>query len=62
MKIDATIKAYFHQGWELRNGVMVPILPPAEELPTLAQFRYWYEKEYDLKRSMSAREGKHTNQ
>jgi len=56
---ERTLALFFHQGWELRNGVMVPILPPVEELPTLAQFRYWYEKEHNLKGPMIAREGKH---
>ena len=45
---ERTIIQFFQQGWELCNGVMVPILPPAEELPTLAQFQYWYRKEQGL--------------
>ncbi len=57
---ERTLVLFFHQGWESRNGVIVPILPPAEELPTLAQFQYWYEKEHDLKRQMIAGEGKYT--
>jgi putative transposase len=28
------------------NGILVPILPPAEQLPTFDQFRYWYEEVY----------------
>lgn len=33
---ERTVVYFFPQGWELRNGVMAPILPPAEALPTLA--------------------------
>lgn len=53
---------FFHQGWELRNGAMVPIFPTVEELPTLAQFRYWYQKDQALKHPMIARAGKHIYQ
>jgi putative transposase len=45
---ERTIVHFFHQGWKWCNGVMVPILPPTEELPTLAQFRYWYGREQGL--------------
>jgi hypothetical protein len=57
---ERTLALFFHQGKEWRNGILVPILPPAEELPTVEQFRYWYEKERDLKRSLIARDGEHT--
>ena len=53
-----TLEHYFHKGFELQNGVLVPLLPPASELPTFEQFRYWYEKEQDLVRKISSREGK----
>jgi transposase InsO family protein len=34
--------AYYNIGYEKKDGVLVPILPPAAQLPTLDQFRYWY--------------------
>lgn len=40
------LETYFHIGYELKDGILIPILPPAEELPTFQQFRYWYEKYY----------------
>jgi len=43
---ERTLVLFFHQEWESRTSVMVPILPPVEELPTLAQFQYWYQKEH----------------
>ena len=52
-----TIEKFFHQGYQLESGVLVPVLPPASELPTFAQFRYWYEKERDLSQSQVARVG-----
>ena len=39
-----TLETYFNRGYELQDGVLVPILPPAEELPTFRQFQYWYAK------------------
>ena len=45
-------------GYELKDGILIPILPPAEELPTFRQFRYWYETYYyDAVRSIKKRFG-----
>lgn len=52
-----TLYKFFHRGYEDKNGVAVPILPPAEELPTLTQFRYWYQKEKQVEQSIRARVG-----
>ncbi|BAY95297.1 MULTISPECIES: Mu transposase C-terminal domain-containing protein [unclassified Tolypothrix] len=54
-----TLEKFFHQGYETINGVLVPILPPAEELPTYAQFYYWYKKDRDLCRTLKSRVGEH---
>jgi hypothetical protein len=53
-----TLERFFHKGYETRDGVLVPVLPPATELPSFAQFRYWYEKERDISQEKIAREGK----
>ena len=52
-----TLENLFNKGYQLRNGVWVPVLPPAEELPTLDQFRYWYKKERSLVRTITSRQG-----
>lgn len=52
-----TLEKYFHKGYELRDGVLVPLLPPADELPTFDQFRYWYEKERNPTQTLASREG-----
>src|SRR5260221_7641212 len=54
---DRILALFFHCGKELRNGVFVPLLPPADELPTLSQYRYWYRKGTDLARSDASRKG-----
>jgi Integrase core domain. len=52
------LERFFHIGYAInRDGVTVPVLPPADELPTYRQFSYWYEKERDLSREKIARYG-----
>lgn len=51
------IENHFNVGYKEEGGVKIPILPPAEELPTFGEFRYWYSKEIDFKASLTAREG-----
>jgi hypothetical protein len=53
-----TLKTFFHKGFVLEYGVPIPVLPSSEELPSLKQFRYWYENYYrDVKREKTSREG-----
>ena len=52
-----TLEKFFHKGYEMQDGVIVPVLPPASELPTFAQFRYWHEKERDLTQAQISRQG-----
>lgn len=52
-----TLENFFHKGYELRGGALVPILPPREELPTFDQFRYWYEKERNPVQTITSRYG-----
>jgi putative transposase len=35
---------YFKNGYEQIDGVLVPVMPPDNELPSLDQFYYWYKK------------------
>jgi putative transposase len=56
---ERILTLYFHRGKELRDGVFVPLLPPVNELPTFAQYRYWSRKIRDLERSSAAREDSH---
>jgi hypothetical protein len=53
-----TLERFFNTGfYQNKDGVMVPALPPAEELPTYPQFTYWYRKEHQPKREVTARQG-----
>jgi hypothetical protein len=53
-----TLETFFNCGYyENRDGIRVPVLPPAEELPSYYQFKYWYKKDRNPRRSQIAREG-----
>ncbi|MBV9927744.1 MAG: DDE-type integrase/transposase/recombinase [Acidobacteria bacterium] len=53
-----TLERFFNVGYSLNDdGALVPVLPPAHELPTYRQFRYWYRKGRDPRRSQIARDG-----
>lgn len=52
------IDNHFNVGCRIEGGVRIPVLPPASQLPTYEQFRYWYQKVRDLTKSIIAREGK----
>lgn len=52
-----TLEHYFNRGRDIQDGVSVPVLPTADELPTFGQFRYWYYRDRDLTRSLVKREG-----
>jgi hypothetical protein len=58
---QATKEAFFRrlgaEGVEVRDGVPVPILLPARQIPSFAQFRYWYGKERDRRAEYQARHG-----
>jgi hypothetical protein len=55
---DCTKNEFFWIDMEFKDGIFIPVLPPAEQLPTLRQFRYWYENIYcDDTRKSKSREG-----
>lgn len=48
-------KEYFAEGFKVENGVKIPIIKAQGTIPSFGQFRYWYEKNLDLKRSITSR-------
>lgn len=55
------LETYFNIGYKLKDGVLIPILPPADELPTFRQFLYWHENYYyDAVQSIKNRVGEIT--
>lgn len=53
-----TLERFFSTGYYFnRNGARTAALPPADELPTYRQFRYWYKKDRKPRRAQSKRYG-----
>lgn len=52
-----TLEHYFNQGYEMRDGIPISILPHPDNLPTFWQFEYWYYKDRDLTRTLVKRRG-----
>lgn len=52
-----TLEHYFNHGYQMQDNVRIPVLPPADELPTFRQFRYWFKQEQDLEQTLVKREG-----
>ena len=48
-------KEYFSDGFKEENGVKIPIIKPQAEIPSFGQFRYWFEKERNIKKEITSR-------
>ncbi|NLI58796.1 MAG: DDE-type integrase/transposase/recombinase [Clostridium sp.] len=49
-------KEFFSDEFRIENGIRVPVIKPIGEVPTYAQFRYWYYKNINLKKQISSRQ------
>jgi putative transposase len=55
---EKTLERFFHSGhYQNKRGIWVAGLPPASQLPTYRQFKYWYKKERNIRRARVSREG-----
>lgn len=55
---NRTMETYFHRGYYLKGNILVPILPPEEELPTERQFTHqYYTYLRDTTKLLKSREG-----
>jgi hypothetical protein len=54
---DQMLKTFFVADYRYDNGVKKPILLEQDKLPTLRQFRYWYEKTYQSEEKLRKRKG-----
>jgi hypothetical protein len=52
-----TLEEYYNLGYQYKNGKLIPILPTEDQLPTIGQFRYWYEKEFNITKVIISRKG-----
>lgn len=49
------IKDFFTEEFRVQDGVKIPIIKPIGEIPSFNQFRYWFNKERNLKKEISSR-------
>lgn len=52
-----TLEKFFYSGYHFDGEVRIPILQPEDKLPSFGQFKYWFNKELDLKDSITKRYG-----
>lgn len=52
------VKEFYASDYYYDNGVKKVIVADEDQLPTLRQFRYWYDKEYNIEESTIARQGR----
>lgn len=49
------IKEFFSEDYRIDNGLKKPIIKNTNEIPTFNQFRYWFNKERNIKKEISTR-------
>ncbi len=54
-----TLMRFFAVDEKVCDDTTIPVLPPASQLPTERQFRYWYYREYHPVRALVKRKGEH---
>lgn len=48
-------KEFFAEDYKIQNGIKIPIIKPSSEVPTINQFRYWFQKERNFKKEITSR-------
>ncbi len=52
------VKEFYAKDIYYENGIEKVIIQDEEKMPSIRQFRYWYEKEYTVPESLNARKGR----
>ncbi|MBO8156964.1 MAG: hypothetical protein H0Z32_10930 [Bacillaceae bacterium] len=52
------IREFYAKDFYYENGIPKLVLEDEDKLPTLTQFKYWYQKEYDVQHTTVARKGR----
>lgn len=48
-------KEFFIEDFKIENGIKIPVLKDNTHIPTIGQFRYWFQKERNIKKEISSR-------
>ncbi|MDP4092953.1 MAG: DDE-type integrase/transposase/recombinase [Bacillota bacterium] len=51
------VKEFYNEDYRFEDGIRKPISVQIGQIPTITQFRYWYEVEQDIVKSLKARKG-----
>ncbi len=51
------VKDFYTENYSLVSGIRQPILIDVSLVPSYAEFKYWYEKENDIKKKLASRRG-----
>lgn len=54
---EMMIKEFYTEDYVFENGVLKPVIIPTAQIPTITQFRYWYEQEQNIVESLRKRKG-----
>lgn len=54
---DNMIKEFYTEDYVFDDGVLKPVIISTARIPTLYQFRYWYEQEQNIENSLRKRKG-----
>lgn len=54
---DFMVKDFFTEDYRFEDGIKRAIVVDPNQIPTFDQFRYWYEKENNIKKKLSTRKG-----
>ena len=53
---ELMLKEFFNTDFKIKDNVEIPIIKSYGEIPSLNQFRYWFQKERNIKREISSRQ------
>ena len=53
---ELMLKDFFNTDIKIKDNVEIPIIKSYGEIPSLNQFRYWFQKERNIKREISSRQ------
>ncbi len=51
------VKEFYREDYRFEDGIRKPTVIPIGQIPTITQFRYWYEVEQDIKESLTKKKG-----
>ncbi|MBC2579589.1 Mu transposase C-terminal domain-containing protein [Clostridium sp. DJ247] len=54
---ELMVKDFYVIDYKFEGGIRKPIIADIDQMPTLNQFKYWYEKELNIRKAIASRKG-----